>query len=98
MERLTGLPEALLDEIRALAERHGVRRVVLFGSRARGDYRRVSDIDLAAQGGNIPAFALDVDEETATLLRFDVVNLDGAVQRELREAIGREGITLYEKV
>ena len=28
-------------------------KVVLFGSRARGDYYRASDIDLAAHGGNI---------------------------------------------
>ena len=87
MERLNeyGLPEALLDEIRALAEKHGAERVILFGSRARGDFKRASDIDLAASGGNIPAFAVDVDEETFTLLRFDVVDLDGAVQPELRE-------------
>ena len=100
MERLNeyGLPEALLDEIRALAEKHGAERVMLFGSRSRGDFRRTSDIDLAVTGGNIPAFALDVDEETWTLLRFDVVNLDGAVQQELRDAIRREGKIIYEKV
>ena len=91
MERLTGLPETLLDEIRAIASRHGVERLILFGSRARGDFKRASDIDLAASGGDIPAFALDVDEKTWTLLRFDVVNLDGPVQPELREAIAREG-------
>ena len=106
MERLNryGLPDSLLDEIRALAERHGVERVILFGSRARGDFRRTSDIDLAVSGGgsapsgNIAAFALDVDEETNTLLRYDVVNLDGAVQPELRDAIDREGKIIYEKV
>lgn len=98
MERLNvyGLPDSLLDEIRALAERHGVERVILFGSRARGDFRRTSDIDLAVSGGNVPAFALDVDEETNTLLRYDVVNLDGAVQPELRDAIDREGKIIYE--
>ena len=112
MERLNvyGLPDSLMNEIRALAERHGVERVILFGSRARGDFRRTSDIDLAvsggrsapsgrsAPGGNIAAFALDVDEETNTLLRYDVVNLDGAVQPELRDAIDREGKIIYEKV
>lgn len=93
-----GLPDALIDEIIDLARRHGLRRVVLFGSRARGDYRRTSDIDLAASGGNVPAFALDVDEDTQTLLRFDVVNLDGSVQPELLDSIRREGIAIYEKI
>lgn len=37
--------------------------VILFGSRARGDYGRCSDIDLAVRGGNTAGFALDVDEE-----------------------------------
>ena len=72
--------------IRELARRYSVRRVVLFGSRARGDYRRTSDIDLAVTGGDIDRFALDVDEETSTLLEYDIVNLDRAMQDELREA------------
>lgn len=72
--------------------------MILFGSRARGDYRKVSDIDLAVSGGNIAAFALDVEEETTTLLKYDVVNLDGSVQQELLDAIEKEGIVLYEKI
>ena len=93
-----GLSDRLLSEIAALARRHNLDRVVLFGSRARGDYRDRSDIDLAVSGGDVPAFALDVEEETHTLLFFDVVNLDGPVQRELLESIAREGCVIYEKV
>lgn len=96
--RETGIKTVVLDEIRNLAETHGMERVILFGSRARGDFRRTSDIDLAVQGGNVPGFALDVEEETWTLLRFDVVNLDGPVQDELRGSIADEGIVLYEKI
>ena len=40
----TGIRETVIEEIRGLAKRHGVRKVILFGSRARGDYRRASDI------------------------------------------------------
>ena len=94
----TGIKEAVLDEIRELARLYSVRRVVLFGSRARGDYRRTSDIDLAVTGGDIDRFALDVDEETSTLLEYDIVNLDRAMQDELREAIQKEGRVLYEKI
>ena len=52
----------------------------MFGSRARGDHKRASDIDLAVQGGDISRFALDVEEETSTPLKYDVVNLDRTVQ------------------
>ena len=93
-----GLSERVLTEIAELARLHGLKRIVLFGSRARGDHRDTSDIDLAVSGGNIDAFALDVEDQTHTLLFFDVVNIDGSVQRELLEAIAREGRVIYEKV
>ena len=58
----------------------------------------LSDIDLAVQGGYIPRFRLDMEEETSTLLKFDIVDLDSEMQDELRESIYREGKVLYEKV
>ena len=72
--------------------------MILFGSRARGDYRKTSDIDLAVSGGDITRFALDVEEETPTLLKYDIVNLDGPVQEELLASIAKEGKVLYEKI
>lgn len=94
----TGIRFQVMEEIKKLAQKYEIQKVVLFGSRARGDYRKVSDIDLAVSGGNIAAFALDVEEETSTLLKYDVVNLDGSVQKELLESIEKEGVVLYEKV
>ena len=38
---------ALYTQLAALAKKYGARRLVLFGSRARGDHRPDSDIDLA---------------------------------------------------
>lgn len=93
----TGIRTEVVEAIRDLAVLHGQERVVLFGSRARGDHRERSDIDLACSGGDYVRFALDVDEQTPTLLEFDVVNLDAPVQDELRDAIAREGVVLYEK-
>ena len=72
--------------------------MILFGSRARGDFNRASDIDLAARGGDICRFALDVEDETSTPLRYDVVDLDRNVQEDLRKMIETEGVVLYEKV
>lgn len=91
------LRQDIVQSIQDLARRNGVRRVLLFGSRARGDNHERSDIDLAASGGNVAAFALDVDEETPTLLQFDVVDLDGIVQPELLAEIRKDGVVLYEQ-
>ena len=93
-----GLNDLLKIEIIEVAKKHKIEKVVLFGSRARGDYNKVSDIDIAVTGGDIAEFSIDVDEETNTLLQFDVVNLEGSVQKELLESIEREGIVIYEKI
>lgn len=93
-----GIKSVVIKEIRDFAQKYGVDVVILFGSRARGDYKRVSDIDLAVKGGDLVRFALDVQEETSTLLKFDVVNLDGSIQEELRDSIEKEGKILYEKI
>lgn len=95
---IQGVNEKLEQEILALAIQNKIEKVILFGSRARGDYKRTSDIDLAVSGGNIAKFALEVDEETSTLLEYDIVNLDGSVQEELLNSIHDEGKVLYEKV
>ena len=86
------------EDICRLARAHGLTKVILFGSRARGDCHRTSDIDLAVLGGNTAAFSLDVEEDTWTLLRFDVVDLARPMQAALRESIEKEGIIIYEKV
>ena len=93
-----GLPDALLREISSIAAARGIGRVILFGSRARGDHHETSDIDLAVSGGDIDGFAVDIEEDTNTLLKFDVVNLDGTVQDDLRRSIEREGRIIHEKV
>ena len=94
----TGIRDEVIQEIYTLAEKYNIKKVILFGSRARGDFKRTSDIDLAVSGGYFCRFALDVDEETQTLLEFDIVDLDGNVQEELLESIRKEGRILYEKI
>lgn len=94
----TGIDEVVIQEIKELAAKHNIEKVILFGSRARGDYKTRSDIDLAVSGGNITEFSLDVDEQTYTLLNYDVVNLNRSVQEELLQVIQAEGVLLYEKI
>ena len=94
----TGIKKVVMEEILNLAKKHGIKELILFGSRARGYFNRASDIDLAARGGDICRFALDVEDETSTPLRYDVVDLDRNVQEDLRKMIETEGVVLYEKV
>lgn len=93
----TGIRETVIEEIIALAEKYQIEKVTLFGSRARGDYKERSDIDLAVRGGDTTRFALDT-EDVNTLLFFDVVDLNGPIQQELLESIEAEGKVLYEKI
>ena len=44
------LPEKLLEELIIFAKKHQISKIILFGSRARGDYRKNSDIDIAVLG------------------------------------------------
>lgn len=96
--RETGIKPIVIEEICDIARKYNVQKVVLFGSRARGNFKEKSDIDLAVQGGDFIRFMLDVNEETSTLLKFDIINLDEEIQGELREAIKKEGKIVYEKV
>ena len=96
--QLSGISDVVLQQIRSFAQKYQIERIFLFGSRARGDFHRTSDIDLAISGGDFANFSIDVDELTDTLLKYDFVNLDGAVQEELLESIQREGVLIYEKV
>ena len=96
--KILGIDDSIEQDIISIAIKNDIKKLILFGSRARGDFKRTHDIDLAVEGGNISAFAVQVDEEVSTLLEFDIINLDGRVQKELLESIRREGVLLYEKI
>ena len=94
-----GLDEKVVKDIVSILEKYSeVESACIFGSRARGDYHRASDIDLAVEGGRITDFILDVKETTSTLLNFDIVDLEKTVPGKFLEAIEKEGVILYEKV
>lgn len=98
IDKNSGVQKKVFDEIIEIAKKYSISKVILFGSRARGDFKRTSDIDLAVSGGSFERFALDVNEDTSTLLMFDIVDLDREMQPELKESIEREGVVLYEKI
>ena len=80
-----------------MAKTYHIKKVVLFGSRARGDNAERSDIDLAVSGGDFVNFSLDVEDKVWTLLKFDIINLDKENNPEFLTEIERDGIVLYEE-
>lgn len=94
----TGIKERVINEIREYARANRVEKVILFGSRARGNFRPKSDIDLAVLGGDVADFSMDVDEGTWTLLEYDFVDLGRGVSTELMKEIEKDGVLIYEKV
>ena len=91
------IPGRVLKDVSAFARRHGIEKIILFGSRARGGHTERSDIDLAVSGGDFNAFYWDVKEKTHSLLRLDLVDLDAGVSEELKTEIERDGVVIYEK-
>lgn len=77
-----------------------LRRVILFGSRARGDARSDSDVDLAFVHDSDDAawaeFVAKTQDTAPTLLSLDLVNLRHAAS-SLRQRIDAEGIVIYER-
>ena len=82
------LRENIKDGIIALAKQHGVKKVILFGSRARGDNWERSDIDLAASGGDKVALEqvkgqpFDVVAETIKKTAFKITRVGQLVAME----------------
>jgi len=91
-----GLEKALIEQIVDTIRAFGAERVVLFGSRARGDYRQTSDIDLAVYGlsGSVLPL-LCAMEDLPTLLRFDVVSVCPQTDRALLTEIEKDGVELW---
>ena len=93
-----GIKREVLEQIITLAKECKIEKIILFGSRARGDFKQTSDIDLAVSGGDVARFTADIEEKVSTLLFFDIVDLGASVQRALLDSITQEGKILYEKI
>ncbi|MBI2603279.1 MAG: nucleotidyltransferase domain-containing protein [Deltaproteobacteria bacterium] len=78
-----------------------VERVVVFGSRARGDQSQNSDVDIAfffprAFESMWPEFCAEVDENIPTLLHLDLVNTN-KISTDFLHRILKEGLEIYAK-
>ena len=90
--------EELYARLAALARQYGARRLVLFGSRARGDCRQGSDIDLRIDKGAIRGFQLGgllADLEDALGLPVDLIPT-GSLDSRFLSDIQKDEVLLYE--
>lgn len=97
-----GLKENVLQNIINVFEKHSkIKTVLLYGSRAKGNYKEGSDIDLALVGENI-----NIKDLTSILLKldelyvpydFDLVIFEKIENKDLIDHINRVGIIIYDR-
>jgi predicted nucleotidyltransferase len=85
-------------ELSIFAKKYDVKKIILFGSRARGTNGERSDVDIAILGGDFDGFYWDTKENIHSLLTFDIIDLNKHVSEELKEEIDKDGVIIYEKV
>lgn len=94
---LDALLRTKCDDIRRIAARHGVARVWVFGSRARGEAKPESDVDLLIEvtGPTTPWFPGGLVAELEALIgrRVDAVEAD-ALEADVRDQALREAVAL----
>lgn len=93
------LNNRIIEEIIDISRKYNeINKVVLFGSRARGDNGDRSDIDLAIYcESSILDFIEDIESNTSTLLEFDFSDMKSISDELFIEQVNKEGISLYEK-
>ncbi|BCX89655.1 conserved hypothetical protein [Methylomarinovum tepidoasis] len=94
-------PEYRRRIIEILTANPKVERVVLFGSRARGEARPASDVDLALYGkdltlADLARFQAEL-EETDIPQRIDLILADAIDNLSLRNQIETEGIEWFRR-
>ncbi|WP_305906757.1 nucleotidyltransferase domain-containing protein [Methylomarinum sp. Ch1-1] len=97
-----GLDQATFKRILAVFESYPkVDRVIIYGSRAKGSFRKGSDIDLTLIGENLTeatlsSIKLALDDLNTPYL-FDVSIFDHLQSPDLEEHIARAGRVFYQK-
>jgi predicted nucleotidyltransferase len=98
-----GLRDSDLTEIRLTLQKFPeVEEALIYGSRAKGNNRLGSDVDLALKGKNLDYSIITeiryiLNEETLMPYFFDVLDYSSLTNRELADHINRVGKSLYIK-
>lgn len=95
-----GLKESTIDKINSVFSRFPhIKKVVLYGSRAKGTFRTGSDIDLTIVGELTHWEQLRIENELDDLLlpyKIDLSLLHQIENQDLLDHIGRIGVVFYE--
>jgi predicted nucleotidyltransferase len=99
---MNGLDEDTENKIRAVFSRfEEIDKVVLYGSRAKGNYKIGSDIDLTFYGTNLKLKTIykvhDALDNLYLPYKFDLSIFDDIENTELREHIRRVGKVFFER-
>ncbi|MGO5066924.1 nucleotidyltransferase domain-containing protein [Clostridium sp. LCP25S3_F8] len=97
-----GISLQLFEDIKNIISKNPkINKVVIFGSRARGDYRKTSDIDICIYGKDIKNIDINLLEDSLkeidTPLDFDIVYFDKISKEALKNNIEKDGILIYAK-
>lgn len=98
----TGISEKFIRELIAYCSSNiSIEKVLLFGSRARGDYRKTSDIDLAIFTNGVTHsqqnLILHTILQMSTPLKLDVLFFDRLSKEKLKSNILHDGVIIYEQ-
>ena len=103
MKNKLGLVEGDLQSVvSVLIQFPEVELASVFGSRAKGNYKNGSDLDIAIKGKQLSFMIVArinsiLNEETSMPYRFDVLNYETITNNELKEHIDRVGLVIYNK-
>lgn len=95
-------PDDMETILAALRQHPEVAEAILFGSRAKGSYKRGSDVDIALKGEQlthriVAAISDFLNEETIMPYHFDLLNYHTISSPDLLAHIERVGITFYQQ-
>lgn len=95
-----GLSDIVINELRDVFRKYGnIEKVLIFGSRSKGNFREGSDIDLAAVGTDITPqqlFEISLDIENLDLLyQVDLLNYNTHKDTPIGRHIDRVGQVFY---
>lgn len=93
------LEKRIIDEIINISCKYKyINKVILFGSRARGDNSPKSDIDLAIYADeSVLEFIEDIEMNVNTLLEFDFSDMNSIFDEFFIQQVEKEGKVIYEK-
>ena len=83
--------EEVIEEVADLCRQFQAKKVILYGSRAKGTARERSDIDIAVSGVDNFELLVEKVEELPTLYSVDMVNMDICRNQLLLEDIRQYG-------